>query len=174
MGLSEDDIHERVKSALNMVGLGEDFYEKSPFDLSGGQKRRVAIAGVLAMRPEILILDEPAAGLDPGGRDEILTHIKNMHEQTNTTVILVSHSMDDAARLASRIIVMNQGGLECDGTPADVFSRYEMLKNIGLTVPQISILMSRLRQRDSGLPAGVFTAKKAAEVLYERWKKDFT
>ena len=165
MGLSEAEADKYVREALNLVGLEEDIYEKSPFELSGGQKRRAAIAGVLAMRPEILILDEPAAGLDPQGREEILSQIKQMHERLGITVILVSHSMDDAARLSNRIIVMNQGKMVCDGTPIEVFSQSDMLHGIGLAVPQISQLMSRLNELNPLIPTGVFTVEKAAEVL---------
>jgi energy-coupling factor transport system ATP-binding protein len=167
MGLSETEVDTRVRSALELVGLSEDVYEKSPFDLSGGQKRRVAIAGILAMRPDILVLDEPAAGLDPAGRKEIFSHIKHMHEQTGITVILVSHSMDDAARLANRIIVMNQGKIVCDGPTAEVFSQVELLYGIGLAVPQISALMDKLHQYNPRIPTGVFTAGAAAAALAE-------
>jgi energy-coupling factor transport system ATP-binding protein len=155
-----------------MVRIDESLYEKSPFDLSGGQKRRVAVAGVLAMRPEVLILDEPAAGLDPGGREEILSHIKHMHEQMGNTVILVSHSMDDAARLAERIIVMNKGEIACDGSPAYVFSQGEMLLDIGLAPPQIADVMNVLHQRDPNIPNHIFSIKKAAAFLSEYWGQE--
>jgi energy-coupling factor transport system ATP-binding protein len=171
MGLTETQINERTHAALEMVGIKPKYYDKSPFDLSGGQKRRVAIAGVLAMRPEVLILDEPAAGLDPAGREEILTHIKNMHTQMGITVILVSHSMEDAARLASRIVVLNQGKIACSGTPAEVFAEYDLLHRIGLAVPQISSLMGALHERNPRIPSGIFTVKNAAEVLYDFFAK---
>jgi energy-coupling factor transport system ATP-binding protein len=171
MGLPEAEVDERVRHALSLVGISEDLYEKSPFDLSGGQKRRVAVAGVLAMRPEVLILDEPAAGLDPGGREEILSHIKHMHREMGNTVILVSHSMEDAARLADRILVMNQGKLVCDGTPADVFSQYEFLHGIGLAVPQVNGLMAKLKARNPRVPSDIFTVSEAAAVLYEILKE---
>ena len=165
MGLSTEEVDAQVKSALETVGLGAEHYDKSPFELSGGQKRRVAIAGVLAMRPEILILDEPAAGLDPSGREEILSQIKHMHTSLGLTVLLVSHSMDDAARLSDRILVMNQGRLILDGTPSEVFSQGEMLKGIGLDVPQISMLMSRLNSKNPTLPTGIFSLSEAADAI---------
>jgi energy-coupling factor transport system ATP-binding protein len=172
MGLSRDEVDERVLSALKLVGITPDLHDKSPFDLSGGQKRRVAVAGVLAMRPDILILDEPAAGLDPAGRQEILSHIKHMHEQMGNTIILVSHSMEDAARLASRVIVLNRGRVALDGTPSEVFTRHEQLRQIGLAAPQISVLMDALHKRDAAIPADVFTVKKAAVVLGQYLKEE--
>ncbi|MCL2840569.1 MAG: energy-coupling factor transporter ATPase [Defluviitaleaceae bacterium] len=165
MGLTEEEVNTRVKSALEVVGLDESCYHKSPFELSGGQKRRAAIAGVLAMRPEILILDEPTAGLDPRGRDEILSQIKHMHTKLGLTIILVSHSMDDAARLTDRILVMNKGCIICDGTPIEVFAQGEMLKNIGLDVPQISSLMTCLHEKNSNLPTGIFSVEAAADAI---------
>ena len=165
MDLSEEEIDERTRSALEIVGLGEDIYEKSPFELSGGQKRRAAVAGVLAMRPEILVLDEPAAGLDPRGREEILSQIKHMHTTLGITVILVSHSMDDAARLSDRILVMNQGRLVCDGSPVEVFAQEEMLRGIGLDTPQISRLMSRLNKQNPNIPTGIFSVEDATREL---------
>jgi energy-coupling factor transport system ATP-binding protein len=170
MGLSKKEVDERVRVALHMVGLGQDIYEKSPFDLSGGQKRRVAVAGVLAMRPEILILDEPTAGLDPSGREEILSHIQHMHKQMGNTILLVSHSMDDAARLTNRIIVMNQGKIECDGSPADIFSQHDMLDRIGLAAPQINQLMTAIHRRNPCIPSEVFSIDEAATVLAETLK----
>jgi energy-coupling factor transport system ATP-binding protein len=165
MGLTQQQADVQVRSALDIVGLGKDTYDKSPFELSGGQKRRAAIAGVLAMEPEILILDEPAAGLDPRGREEILTQIKKMHTSLGITVILVSHNMDDAARLSERVLVMSQGRLVCDGTPAFVFSQEDMLKGIGLDTPEISRLMSRLHNLNPRIPLGVFSVQAAAEAL---------
>jgi len=167
MGLTEEEINERVKSALEVVGLTEEDYTKSPFELSGGQKRRAAIAGVLAMRPEVLVLDEPSAGLDPRGREEILSQIKHMHVTLGLTVILVSHSMDDAARLTDRILVLNQGKLVCDGSPIDVFAQDEMLKGIGLDVPQISRLMTQLNKVNPAIPTGVFSIDEAASAILE-------
>jgi len=144
MGLSQDEINTRTHDALKVVGIDESLFEKSPFELSGGQKRRVAIAGVLAMRPQVLVLDEPAAGLDPSGKDEILRQIKYMHTNLGITVILVSHSMEDVARLSNRIFVLNKGKIVCEGSPVYVFSRGEMLESMGLAVPQITQLMSTL------------------------------
>jgi len=168
MGLTPDEVDNQVKSALETVGLGQEHYDKSPFELSGGQKRRVAIAGVLAMRPEILILDEPAAGLDPSGREEILSQIKHMHKSLGLTVLLVSHSMDDAARLSNRILVMNQSKLILDGTPTSVFSQGEMLKSIGLDVPQISTIMSYLNKENPNIPTGIFSIEDATKVLLDQ------
>jgi energy-coupling factor transport system ATP-binding protein len=165
MGLSQEEIDASTIAALEIVGLGEEFYDKSPFEISGGQKRRAAIAGVLAMRPEILVLDEPAAGLDPRGKKEIFAQIKKMHEQLGITVVLVSHSMEDAAGLASRVIVMNKGRVECDGAPEEIFSRGEFLKSIGLDSPQISRLMTRLNEKNPLIPTRIFTVEEAAEVL---------
>ena len=165
MGLSEAEIDEHVRQALKTVGLGEEFYEKSPFELSGGEKRRAAIAGVLAMRPKILVLDEPAAGLDPKGRDEILTQIKHMHETLGLTVILVSHSMDDAARLTDRIIVLNQGQLLYDDTPSKVFSNANKLIEIGLDIPQMSRLAAKLGQVNPWVPQDIFTIDDMASNI---------
>ena len=160
-----ENADEYVKTALTAVGIGEDLYEKSPFELSGGQKRRVAIAGVLAMRPAVLILDEPTAGLDPKGREEILSQIKSMHEQMNLTVILVSHSMDDAARLADRVLVMDHGRVVLDGLPADVFSQGELLRDIGLDVPQLAHVFELLNKINPNIPTGVFTMEAALTAL---------
>jgi len=170
MGLSENEVAKRVKDALNIVGISEVLYEKSPFEISGGQKRRVAIAGVLAMRPEVLVLDEPAAGLDPGGKDEILSQVKHMHATLGITVILVSHSMDDVARLSYHIFVMSKGELVCDGTPAHVFSQWEMLKSIGLDVPQISQLFIELNKVNPHIPMGAFSVEDAANTLMTLYK----
>ncbi|MBC7766321.1 MAG: energy-coupling factor transporter ATPase, partial [Hyphomonadaceae bacterium] len=144
MGLSEQEVKERVHEALHVVGLSEAMLEKSPFELSGGQKRRVAIACVLAMRPNVLILDEPTAGLDPMGRDEILFQIHSLFKRYNMTVILVSHSMEDVARFAKRIVVMDNGKIALDGTPAQVFRNVAYLEQIGLSVPQITKVMRAL------------------------------
>lgn len=161
MGLSRDEIKNRVEFAANMVGLSKGLLNKSPFDLSGGQKRRVAIAGVLAMEPEILILDEPTAGLDPGGRDEILFKIKDMHERMNLTVILVSHSMEDVARLADRILVMNGGRVEMFDTPSKIFKNAKRLSEIGLNVPQITRICDRLCAAGMPLSEGIYTIEEA-------------
>lgn len=144
MGLSEDEINERVMRVAKLVGLSEDILEKSPFELSGGQKRRAAIAGVLAMNPEVLVLDEPTAGLDPRGREEILLQIKRLHSETGITVILVSHGMEDIAKTARRIYVMNKGRISMQGTPLEIYSRYEQLEEMGLSAPQVTKLMKRL------------------------------
>jgi len=170
MGLPEDEVAARVEAALGIVGISKSLYEKSPFEISGGQKRRVAIAGVLAMRPEVLVLDEPAAGLDPAGKDEILAQVKHMHAALGITVILVSHSMDDVARLSNRIFVMNKGKLICEGAPAQVFSQGEMLKSVGLDVPQISRLFAELNKRNPLIPAGVFSIEDAADILTSKYK----
>ena len=170
MGLPENEIAARVEAALDIVGIGKSLYEKSPFEISGGQKRRVAIAGVLAIRPEVLVLDEPAAGLDPGGKDEILAQVKQMHATLGITVILVSHSMDDVARLSNRIFVMNKGKLICEGSPAQVFSQGEMLKSVGLDVPQISRVFTALNKKNPLIPAGVFSVEDAADILTAVYK----
>jgi len=170
MELSIEDVDERVRSALSIVGIDETLYEKSPFELSGGQKRRVAIAGVLAMRPEILVLDEPTAGLDPAGKDEILSQIKKMHTQLGITVILVSHSMDDVARLSDKIFVMNKGKLLCEGRPMEVFSQGELLKSIGLDIPQISQLFLELHKKEPSIPTGIFSIEDAVRILEPMYK----
>ena len=170
MDLAKEEVDERVRSALSIVGIDETLYEKSPFELSGGQKRRVAIAGVLAMRPEILVLDEPTAGLDPAGKDEILSQIKQMHTQLGITVILVSHSMDDVARLSDKIFVMNKGKLLCEGTPMEVFSQGELLKSIGLDIPQISQLFLELHKKEPSIPTGIFSIEDAVRILEPMYK----
>ena len=157
MGLDQEEIKSRVEFAANMVGLKQELLEKSPFDLSGGQKRRAAIAGVLAMEPKILILDEPTAGLDPAGRDEILYKIKDMHERMGLTVILVSHSMEDVAKLADRILVMNKGSKEMFDTPENIFRNADRLTEIGLNVPQVTKIVDELRHRGMPLKEGVYT-----------------
>ena len=164
-GLSDEEIDQRVKSSLEMVGIAPELHEKSPFELSGGQKRRVAIAGVLAMRPEILVLDEPAAGLDPRGRDEILGQVKKMHETLGITVILVSHSMEDIARLANRILVINGGKIVLTGTPAEIFSKFDELEAIGLSSTQTAYIMRDLQAKGFNLPANIFTVDKAVNAI---------
>ena len=166
MGLSESEIDERVKNAMALVGLKEKYAERSPFDLSGGQKRRVAIAGVLAMQPKILILDEPAAGLDPKGRDDMLRLIKSLHENNpQMTVIFVSHSMEDVAKVAENVIVMNKGTIAMQGSVHEVFSRSEELVKMGLNIPQITILIGKLQALGYPLPDGIYTVKDAASAL---------
>ena len=165
MGLSPEDVDTRVKEALNLVGIGEDMYQKSPFELSGGQKRRVAIAGVIAMKPDVLILDEPTAGLDPAGREAILSRIAAMHKAMGNAVILVSHNMEDVSRLADRIMVIAGGKIILTGTPGEVFSEPKKLTEVGLAAPAIANLMENLRNEGLDIPKGIFTVDKAAEVL---------
>lgn len=165
LGLSNDEIDERVRDAARCVGLSEDVLEKSPFDLSGGQKRRVAIAGVISMRPSVLVLDEPTAGLDPAGREEILAQIKSIHSEGNMTVILVSHSMEDVARLVNRLIVMNDGKVFADGSVDEVFSMGKELRKISLNVPQIQILMDELSARGLDINSNVYTVEAAKREL---------
>jgi len=167
MELNEEEIDKRVRKSLEIVGIDEKFYEKSPFDLSGGQKRRIAIAGVLAMEPEVLILDEPTAGLDPMGREEILSAVKKLHDELKITVILVSHSMEDVAKLVDRIIVMNRGKVALDGSPKEVFSQVDKLESIGLAVPQISYVIKKLNEKGFNLPNNIYTIDEAVKVLYE-------
>ncbi|MBE7013554.1 MAG: energy-coupling factor transporter ATPase [Ruminococcaceae bacterium] len=164
-GLSDAEVDERVHHVAQLVGLKEKYLEKSPFDLSGGQKRRVAIAGVLAMKPKVLILDEPAAGLDPVGRDEILRRIKDLHEKEGITVILVSHSMEDIAMFAQKIIVMSDGELKMFDTVENIFARSAELSGMGLAVPQACKVMQGLREQ--GLPVNdkIYTVEKATEEI---------
>jgi len=164
-GLKEDEIEVKVKKALKMVELSEEILSKSPFELSGGQKRRVAIAGVLVLEPRILVLDEPTAGLDPRGRDAVYELILNLHKQLNITVILVSHSMEDIARIAKRVIVMNSGNIEMDGTIEQVFKQHERLEQIGLSVPQITYLMRRLKRYVPEISDDIFTIADAKEEI---------
>ncbi|HOA80178.1 MAG TPA: energy-coupling factor transporter ATPase [Defluviitaleaceae bacterium] len=165
MGLPKEEVNKRVIKALDMVGLGEDMYEKSPFDLSGGQKRRVAIAGVLAMKPEVLILDEPTAGLDPRGRDEILGQIQKLHKSLGITVILVSHSMEDIAKLVDRIIVMYKSRIALDGAPDKVFKNVKELEKMGLAAPQIMYIMKALRKKGIEVPTDVLTVEEGAKKI---------
>lgn len=173
LGLSEDEITARVKKSMMMVGLDYDKYKYlSPFELSGGQKRRVAIAGVIAMEPKVLILDEPTAGLDPKGRDDILEQIKVLHDQYNMTIILVSHSMEDVGKLAERIVVMNKSKIELLGTPSEVFKEIEILEQIGLGVPQVTYLMRALREKGFDVSDSIFTVEEGkAELLRVLAKK---
>lgn len=165
IGLSEKEIRERVMYAADLVGLDESLLKKSPFDLSGGQKRRAAIAGVVAMMPKILILDEPAAGLDPAGRDEILYKIGDLHKRMNITVILVSHSMEDIAKLAERVIVLNHGSIRFDDKLPKVFSHVSELEEIGLSVPQITKVCEKLKAKGMPIPEGLFTVEATANYL---------
>ena len=148
-----------------MVGLPDEFYYDSPFNLSGGQKRRVAIAGVLAMRPEVLILDEPTAGLDPKGRDDILDLVSKMHRETNMTVILVSHSMEDVAKYVQRIIVMNKGKVMFDDVPMEVFRHYKELEAIGLAAPQVTYIMKALQKKGFDVNSDVISIEDAADEI---------
>ena len=165
MGLSEDEIHARVKEIAGIVGISDDMLEQSPFLLSGGQKRRVAIAGVMAMRPEVLILDEPTAGLDPRGREEILCEIDLYRKKTGATILLVSHSMEDVARHAEHILVMNKGSVFCYDTVQRVFSRAGELQKIGLAVPQITRVCAALRQNGLAIDENIYTVEQAKEQL---------
>lgn len=166
LGLGESEVKSRVIEAMNLVGIDyEEYKDRSPFELSGGQKRRVAIAGVLAMKPEVLILDEPTAGLDPRGRDEILGQIKRLHDKEGITVIIVSHSMEDMAKISERLIVMNQGKIVLDGTPKEVFRNIDLLEDIGLAVPQISYLIRALNARGFDIDADILTVQEAFEQL---------
>ena len=165
-GLSREEAEARAKKALQMVGLKEKYYKQSPFELSGGQKRRVAIAGVLAMEPEVLILDEPTAGLDPKGRDEILEQLKRIHEERHITIILVSHSMEDVAKYVGRIIVMNQGEAMYDGTPKEVFSHYKELETVGLAAPQVTYIMNALAEKGLSVSTGATIIEEAAEEIF--------
>lgn len=166
MGFSDEEIDKRVRESAALVGLKEKHLTSSPFDLSGGQKRRVAIAGVLAMNPKVLILDEPTAGLDPKGRDEILATIKKLHEENKEMIIIfVSHSMEDVAKTAERVIVMNDGHVEMQGTVAEVFAQAEHLQKIGLNVPQVTLLTDKLRLAGYDLPEHIYTVKYAADAI---------
>ena len=166
MGFSDEKIDKRVRESAALVGLKEKHLTRSPFDLSGGQKRRVAIAGVLAMNPKVLILDEPTAGLDPKGRDEILATIKKLHEENKEMIIIfVSHSMEDVAKTAERVIVMNDGHVEMQGTVAEVFAQAEHLQKIGLNVPQVTLLTDKLRLAGYDLPEHIYTVKYAADAI---------
>lgn len=164
-GLSQEAALERARTALKQVGLKEKYYSASPFELSGGQKRRVAIAGVLAMEPEVLILDEPTAGLDPKGRDEILDQIAWLHEERKISVLLVSHSMEDIARYVERILVMNQGEKVFDGAPKEVFSHYKELEAIGLAAPQITYIMHALRENGLWTDLTAITVEEAKNSI---------
>ncbi len=171
MGLPEDEIDRRVRQTAEAVGLSEDILERSPFELSGGQKRRAAIAGVMAMQPEVLILDEPTAGLDPKGRDKILSKIKEYHRNTGCTILLVSHSMEDVARYASKILVMNESKLFCYDEPSAVFGRYDEIIGMGLSVPQITRVFNKLKNRGIDLHEEVYTVKYAAELIANELRK---
>ncbi len=165
MGLSENEISKRVREALNFVGLDESYLEKSPFDLSGGEKRRVAIAGVMAMEPEVLVLDEPCAGLDPRGRDTVLSLIKEYKEKTGSTVIVVSHSMEDVSRLATKILVMNESRLAYYDTVKNVFSHADELRSMGLDIPQYTRLFLLLKEAGYDVSTDIYTFEEAKKEL---------
>lgn len=166
LDISEEEVQERVKSSMESVGLDYETYkDKSPFELSGGLKRRVAIAGVLAMEPKVLILDEPTAGLDPRGRDEILSEIKSIHEKRKMTVILVSHSMEDVAKIAERIVVLDKGKVFLDGEPREIFREEDKLLGVGLGIPQITSLMRTLKKKGLDINEDAITVEEAKESL---------
>lgn len=165
LGLSEEEIEKRVYEAMDIVGISRELADKSPFEVSGGQKRRIAIAGILAMKPKILILDEPTAGLDPKGKEEILSKIKEIHDKYKMITILVSHSMEDIARFADKIIVMNKGRIEIIGTPRDVFRKVEKLEKMGLGVPQITYLARELQKKGVAIPEDILTIEEAKEYI---------
>ncbi|MCD7714972.1 MAG: energy-coupling factor transporter ATPase [Lachnospiraceae bacterium] len=165
LGLEQEEIERRAKDALKLVGLGEEYYKVSPFDLSGGQKRRAAIAGILAMEPEVLVLDEPTAGLDPRGRDEILDQVARLHKERKITVVLVSHSMEDVARYVERIIVMNKGEVMYDDAPRKVFRHYKELEAVGLAAPQEVYLMHELAELGWDVDTDAATAEEAAASI---------
>ena len=164
-GLSSEECEQRAREALDLVGFPEKYYRQSPFELSGGQKRRVAIAGVLAMKPKVLVLDEPTAGLDPKGRDEILDQVERLHKETGMTVILVSHGMEDVARYVERIIVMNRGEKMLDGTPKEVFRHYKELEQVGLAAPQVTYVMHDLKDRGFSVSPDATTIAEAADEI---------
>ena len=165
MGLSENEINERVKKAIDFVGLNEELLDKSPFELSGGQKRRVAIAGIIAMEPEVLLLDEPAAGLDPAGREGILNGIKKYRDNTGASVIIVSHSMEDMAKYCDELIVMNRSEVYMQGSCEEIFSHPEELISVGLDIPQVAQVFARLRDLGLELDTGAYTVDKALRVI---------
>lgn len=170
LGLDKKEVELRAYDALKKVGLPDELFYQSPFELSGGQKRRVAIAGVLAMKPEVLILDEPTAGLDPKGRDEILQQIKKLQIETGLTILLVSHSMEDVAEYVDRIIVMNKGSVMYDDTPREVFKHYKELEEVGLAAPQVTYIMHELKARGADVDVNATTIEEAAEEIARDWK----
>jgi energy-coupling factor transport system ATP-binding protein len=171
LGLSKEEVEERAKRALTQVGLDESYYKKSPFELSGGQKRRVAIAGILAMHPQVLILDEPTAGLDPKGRDEILDQVALLQKERKITVILVSHSMEDVARYVDRIIVVNDGKILFDDTPKQVFQHYKELESVGLAAPQVTYVVKALKEKGWDIDTTATTVEEAKEAILLAIKK---
>ena len=171
LGLSKEEVEERAKKALTQVGLDESYYKKSPFELSGGQKRRVAIAGILAMHPQVLILDEPTAGLDPKGRDEILDQVALLQKERKITVILVSHSMEDVARYVDRIIVVNDGKILFDDTPKQVFQHYKELESVGLAAPQVTYVVKALKEKGWDIDTTATTVEEAKQAILLAIKK---
>lgn len=171
MGLSESEIKERVLESIKFVGLTEDYLDKSPFDLSGGEKRRVAIAGVISMKPKVLVLDEPTAGLDPVGKNDLLDLIKNYNKSTNSTVIFVSHNMDDVALVADRVLVLSDGNIVMSGTVEDVYSKGDELLKLGLDVPEITRVFLKLKEVGYDVPTDVYTVKQGKEKLIEFLKR---
>ncbi len=171
LGLEKKEVELRAYDALKKVGLPDELFYQSPFELSGGQKRRVAIAGVLAMKPDVLILDEPTAGLDPKGRDEILGQIKKLQQETGMTIILVSHSMEDVAEYVDRIIVMNKGSVMYDDTPKKVFAHYRELEEVGLAAPQVTYIMHALRENGLKVNVDVTTIEEATEQIFKAVKE---
>ena len=172
MGLSEEEIKTRVEMAAYYVGLSKDLLQKSPFELSGGQKRRAALAGVLAMQPQVLILDEPTAGLDPIGRDTVLDRISEFRKQSNTTILLVSHSMEDVAKVANKVLVMNNGEAVMFDTVEEVYSHGDELHKMGLNIPHITKVVMGLRKKGIDIPKGIYTVDKAYEALIDLFKKE--
>ena len=170
-GLTPEECRKRAEEALRHVGFPKELYEKSPFELSGGQKRRVAIAGVLAMNPEYLVLDEPTAGLDPKGRDEILDQLKELQKTRGITVVLVSHSMEDVAKYVDRILVMNEGQVVFDDVPKAVFSHYQQLETMGLAAPQMTYIMHALKEHGLDVDVNATTVEEAKESILAAWKK---
>lgn len=165
MGFDDEEIKKRVLSSAKFLGLDKDILDKSPFDLSGGQKRRVAIASIIAMQPKVLVLDEPTAGLDPKGRDTVLSLIKNYQQKTGSTVIIVSHSMEDVAKLADKVLVMNNGKVQMFGTVAEVYSNVDELKEIGLSVPEITTVFSKLKKKGIDCGTDIYTVKDGVEEI---------
>lgn len=173
LGLNEEEVNKRIKRAMKIVGLDYETYKsKSPFDLSGGQKRRVAIAGVVAMEPRVLILDEPTAGLDPKARDDIYNKIQDLRKEYNMTIILVSHSMEDVAKFADKILVMHEGKCILKGKPSDVFSNTDTLESVGLAVPEVTYLVKRLKQKGFNISQNIYTVEQAKKELYNVLKSE--
>ena len=171
MGLTKAEVELSAYTALKQVGIADEYFYQSPFDLSGGEKRKVAIAGVLAMKPDVLILDEPTAGLDPRGRDEILDLIARLREENGITIILVSHSMEDVARYVGRIIVMNRGRIAYDDTPGEVFKNVQELEGMGLQAPQVTYIMNKLRERGIPVSQGALTIEEARDEILRVYRR---